>query len=159
MEGISQLLPLAILLHKQKGKMEALRDHPIPRILIIEDDDGMRALLKDVLEEEGFQADSASNGLAGLQKLREGRFDLVITDIHMPGLTGLDILPGIKKLQPSVPVIVITAFGSSGVYRRSIQRGASAYLEKPIRIDRLKALIHEMVAVGRENGSVSANPV
>jgi len=65
------------------------------RILIIEDDEEMRALLKDSLLEEGIEFDSVGNGSEAIRKLVEEPFDLVITDIRMPGLTGLDILPGI----------------------------------------------------------------
>ena len=122
-----------------------MRGNHILRILIIEDDEEMRSLLKDSLEEEGFETDSVSNGSDAFRKLVKESFNLIITDIRMPGLTGLDILPGIKQLQPEVPVIVITAFGSEEVYRRSIERGAAVYLEKPIRTNKLKMLIHEMV--------------
>ena len=122
-----------------------MKGNRIPRILIIEDDEEMRSLLKDSLEEEGFETDSVSNGSDAFRKLVKEPFNLIITDVRMPGLTGLDILPGIKKLQPEVPVIVITAFGSEEVYRRSIKRGAAGYLEKPIHTNKLKTLIHEMV--------------
>lgn len=122
-----------------------MKGNRILRILIIEDDEEMRSLLKDSMEEEGFETDSVSNGSDGIRKLVKEPFNLIITDIRMPGLTGLDILPGIKKLQPEVPVIVITAFGSEDVYRRSIERGAAGYLEKPIHTNKLKTLIHEMV--------------
>jgi DNA-binding NtrC family response regulator len=118
----------------------------IVRILIIEDDEEMRSLLKDFLEEEGFETNSASNGSDAFRKLVKEPFDFVITDIRMPGLTGLDILPGIKKLHPDTFIIVITAFGSEEVYRRSLARGAAAYLEKPIHLDKLRTLIHEMVS-------------
>ncbi|MGO8990845.1 MAG: response regulator [bacterium] len=116
------------------------------RILIIEDDEEMRALLKDSLLEDGIEFDSAENGSEAIRKLVEEPFDLVITDIRMPGLTGLDILPGIKKLQPETCIIVITAFGSEEVRRKSFDRGATAYLEKPINMNRLKTLIQEMVS-------------
>lgn len=119
------------------------------RILIIDDDEEMRTLLKDFFEEEGFETDAAGNGLDGLKRLRTDPFDLIIliiTDIRMPGLTGLDILPGIRKLRPQAFIIVITAFGSDHVYRRSLKRGATAYLEKPIPFSRLRRLIHEMVS-------------
>jgi DNA-binding response OmpR family regulator len=116
------------------------------RILIIEDDEEMRALLKDCLVEEGVEADSADNGSEAFRKLVKESFDLIITDIRMPGLTGLDILPGIKKLQPQASVIVITAFGSEEVRRKSFDRGATAYLEKPIRLTKLRALIGEVVS-------------
>ena len=115
------------------------------RILVIEDDEEMRSLLEDFLEDEGYEPDSADNGLEALHKLAKKPFDLVITDIRMPGLTGLDILSAVKKFQIEMPVIVITAFGGEEVYRRSIARGADGYLEKPIHLHKLKSLIYDLV--------------
>ena len=116
------------------------------RILVIEDDEEMRALLRDVIEEEGYKTDSVNNGSEAFRKLVKESFDLIITDIRMPGLTGLDILPGMKKLQPEAPVIVITAFGSEEVQRKAFEKGANAYLEKPIHLQKLRRLIHDMVS-------------
>jgi len=121
------------------------------RILVIEDDEEMRSLLIDFIEGEGFEADSASNGSEALRKLVREHFDLIVTDVRMPGLTGLDILPGIKKLQPETSIIVITAFGSEEIHRKAVERGATAYLEKPIPLLHLRKLIHEMVS-SREKG-------
>ncbi len=127
--------------------MKDLRKHNFAvRILIIEDDKEMRSLLEDILDEEGFGTESVSNGSEGLQELAKEPFDLVITDIRMPGFTGLDILPIIKKLQPQASVIVITAFGNEEVYRRSFEKGAAGSLEKPIHMDRLRTMVHEMVS-------------
>jgi DNA-binding response OmpR family regulator len=120
------------------------------RTLIIDDDEEMRSLLKDFFEGEGFEVSEARNGLEGLKILHLESFDLVLTDIHMPGLTGLDILPGIRKLQPRAFVIAITAFGNEQANRRSLERGATAYLEKPIHFNRLKKLVVGMVS-SREN--------
>jgi len=114
------------------------------RILIVEDDEEMRALLRDMIEEEGYKTASVSNGWEAFRKLAKESFDLIITDIRMPGLTGLDILPGIKRLQPDAPIIVITAFGSEEVHRKALERGATAYLEKPIHFHKLRTLIHDM---------------
>lgn len=126
--------------------MEPLKNvNPAVRILIIEDDEEMRSLLKDFIEEEGYEADTANNGPEAFRKLAKGVFDLIITDVRMPGLTGLDILPGIKKLQPEAPIIVITAFGSEEVRRRAYERGATVYLEKPIYFQKLRELIHQIV--------------
>jgi DNA-binding response OmpR family regulator len=126
--------------------MEPL-EYPSPnaRVLIIEDDEEMRSLLKDFFVEEGFETDSVSNGYDAFGILTKRPFDLVITDIRMPGLTGLDILPRIRKLQPGVSVIMITAFGSEEVRRRAYERGATLYLEKPIHFQQLRELIHQMV--------------
>jgi DNA-binding response OmpR family regulator len=121
------------------------------RILVVEDDEEMRSLLKDFIEAEGFEIDSVSNGSEAFRILVRELFDLVITDIRMPGLTGLDILPGIKKLQPEAPIIVITAFGSEEVHRRAIERGATAYLEKPLHFHELKTMIHEIISSKAKN--------
>jgi DNA-binding NtrC family response regulator len=125
---------------------DSRKSDSVVRILIIEDDKEMRSLLEDVLGEEGFKTESAGNGSEGLRKLAEEPFDLILTDIRMPGLTGLDILPVIKRLKPEAPVIVITAFGNEEIYRRSTEKGAAGYLEKPIHMDKLKTLVHEMVS-------------
>jgi DNA-binding NtrC family response regulator len=120
------------------------------RILIIEDDEEMRSLLRDFFLEEGFEPDSVDNGSEAFRRLAKEHFDLIITDVRMPGLTGLDILPGVKKLQPEVPIIVITAFGSEDVQRRVYERGGTVYLEKPIHFDQLKELIDQMIPPQRE---------
>jgi DNA-binding NtrC family response regulator len=120
-------------------------DNNKKRILVVDDDAEMRSLLKDFFEEDGFEIDSVSNGSEAFRRIAREPFDLIITDIRMPGLTGLDILPGIKKLQPEVSIIVITAFGSEEVRRKAFDRGATAYLEKPILFNKLRTLVHEMV--------------
>ena len=121
------------------------------RILVVEDDEEMRSLLKDFIEAEGFEIDSVGNGSEAFRILVRELFDLVITDIRMPGLTGLDIIPGIKKLQPETPIIAITAFGSEEVHRRAMERGATAYLEKPLRFHELKTMIHEIMSSKARN--------
>ncbi len=122
------------------------------RILIIDDDKEMSSLLLDFLEGEGYEATSANDGGAGLRRIAGEKFDLVLTDFRMPGLTGLDILPEIRKLQPATSVVVITAFGSEEVCHRAMERGASAYVEKPVSFHILKNLIDEMLSSKREKG-------
>lgn len=114
--------------------------------MIIEDDEAMRSLLEDFFEEEGFETDSASNGADALRILSKDHLDLIITDIRMPGLTGLDILPRLRRLKPEIPIIVMTAYGSEEVRLEALERGATTYLEKPIHLSQLRTLIHEMVS-------------
>lgn len=121
------------------------------RVLIIEDDEEMRALLRDVIEEDGYKTDSVNNGSEAFRKLVKESFDLIITDIRMPGLTGLDILPGMKKLHPEAPIIIITAFGSEEVQRKALERGATVYLEKPLRFHELRTLIREIISSKEKN--------
>jgi DNA-binding response OmpR family regulator len=123
----------------------------IAKILVIDDDEEMRSLLKDFAEEEGYEADSVEKGTYALKKLITESFDLIITDIRMPGFSGLEILPELKKLQPTTPIVVITAFGGEEVYHKALSRGADAYLEKPVHLSKLRKLIHEMTS-SKEKG-------
>jgi DNA-binding response OmpR family regulator len=116
------------------------------RILVVEDDEGMRSLLRDFFEEEGFEVETAEDGAKVVPRLIKSSFDLVITDIRMPGLSGLDILPTLKKIQPGVAVLVITAFGGKDVRHRTLARGADAYLEKPLQLEKLKTLVNQLVS-------------
>ena len=120
--------------------------NPIPKVLIIEDDDEMRSLLKDFVEEEGYDADSVEKGDYALRKLLTDSFDLIITDIRMPGYSGLEIMPEIKKIKPDVPIVVITAFGNEDAYQKALSRGAHAYLEKPVHFNKLKELMHQIIS-------------
>ncbi len=115
------------------------------RILVIDDDQEMRSLLIDFMHNEGFEVDSADTGFGAYKKVIDRTFDLIITDVRMPGLNGLDFLSHLKKMQPGVFIIVITAFGGPDIHRKAILRGANGYLEKPIRLETLGCLIHELV--------------
>jgi len=116
------------------------------RILVVEDDEGMRFLLRDFFEEEGFEVETAEDGSKVVSKLIQKFFDLVITDIRMPGLSGLEILSTLKQIQPGITVVVITAFGSKDVRNRTLARGADAYLEKPIQLEKLKSLVNQLIS-------------
>ena len=130
--------------------MKVAENNKTPQILIVEDDEEMRSLLKEFLEEEGFETECARNGSDALREIVKKPFDLIVTDIEMPGLTGLDILPEMKKLRPGASIIVMTSFANEEVCRRSLEKGASGYLEKPIHIKKLKALIYELLSTKKE---------
>jgi two-component system, NtrC family, response regulator HydG len=117
-----------------------------PCILIIEDDREMRSLLEEFLKEEGFEVDSIGDGSEALSRVYQRTFDLVITDLWIGDVSGLSILPVLKKIRPRIPVIAITAFGSEEVRRRALDRGADAYLEKPLQLEELKSLMDQMIS-------------
>ena len=116
------------------------------RILVVDDNETFRLPLRATLQSAGYEVETASEGGLAVKLHRERPFDLVITDIRMPGLTGLDVLSAAKKLRGEMPVIVITAFGGEEVCRRSIARGADGYLEKPIHFQKLRSLIHDLIS-------------
>jgi len=101
-------------------------------ILIAEDDDLFRSFLSTVLKEEGHRVEEARDGKEGLSKLRGGEFDLVISDLKMPGLSGMDLLREGKKEKPEARWIIITAFGSIDSAVEAMKAGASDYLTKPL---------------------------
>jgi len=134
------------------------KDTPKVHILIIDDDEEMRSVLKELLEEERIETECASNGYDALEKIASKPFDLVITDIEMRGLTGLDILPEMKKLRPGASIIVMTSFANEELRRRSLERGASGCVEKPIHMKKLKALIHELLSAKERMPDARASP-
>ena len=138
--------------------MKGIAHNNTTHLLIVEDDEEMRSLLKEFLEEDGFEMEYARNGSDALREILKKPFDLIVTDIGMPGLTGLDILPEMKKLQPGASIIVMTSFANEEVCRRSMEKGASGYLEKPIHIKRLKALIYELLSAKQLRRSARASP-
>jgi DNA-binding NtrC family response regulator len=121
-------------------------DKNIRRILVIESNQEIRSLLIDFIKDEGYEADSVEKGTYAFRKLMTNSFDLIITDIQLPGFSGFDILLGLKKIQPETPVVVITAFGDGEATSKAHERGANAFLEKPIQLKKLRELIHQMVS-------------
>jgi DNA-binding NtrC family response regulator len=103
------------------------------RILIVDDDGPMRSFLCTVLGEEGYRLEEARNGTEGLAMLSASDFDLVVTDLRMPGLSGLDLVREGKKARPEALWVVITAYGSIGNAVEAMRSGASDYLTKPLR--------------------------
>ncbi len=103
------------------------------RILVVDDDELMRSFLSSVLREEGYGVEEARNGTEGLAKLPGSDFELVITDLRMPDMSGLALLQEGKKARSDVRWIIITAYGSIGSAVEAMKAGASDYLTKPFR--------------------------
>jgi len=102
-------------------------------ILVVEDDELLRSFLTTILREDGYRVTEAGNGQEGLEKFLAGAYDLVITDLRMPCLSGLDLLLTGKKEKPETRWIIMTAFGSIGNAVEAMKAGASDYLTKPFR--------------------------
>lgn len=111
------------------------------RILVVDDERSMREMLSILLEREGYEAVEAKNGLEALQLFEASVFDLVISDIQMPGINGIELLGHIKKLAPEVPVLMITAFATAEQAVDAIKLGAFHYFTKPFNNDEIRALV------------------
>ena len=115
-------------------------------LLIVEDDQEMRDLLRKVLEKDGYQVSLAGDRHEAVALLAQGPFDLVVTDLLMPHDGGLELLNTIQKVYPAIPVIIVTAFGDWYSYRRALELGAAAFISKPLHMSELIAAVHNALA-------------
>lgn len=120
-------------------------------LLIAEDDPEMRDLLRKVLEKEGYHVSLVANGREAAVSLAHDEFDLIVTDMLMPNDGGLELLQNIRRAHPTLPVIIITAFGDWGSYSRALELGAAAFISKPLKMAELIAAIQTALA-GRGAG-------
>ena len=104
------------------------------RILIADDHDSLRRSLAEALREGTHDVEEAPNGNAAIEKLHEGYFDVVVSDLKMGGSTGLEVLKTAKTLHPSCSVILMTAFGTVSTAVEAMRSGAFDYVQKPFEI-------------------------
>ena len=109
-------------------------------LLLVEDKNELRAMLRKALERAGYTIDEAPDGAAAIRKVRERRYLLVITDLKMPGASGLDVLREAKSADATIPVILLTAYGSVEEAVTAMKEGAFDFLQKPVDLDHLKLL-------------------
>jgi DNA-binding NtrC family response regulator len=124
---------------------------PSGRILIVEDRDSLRRMLEAALGQEGYEVESAADGLSGIRLIGERPFDFVLTDLKLPDVSGLEVLAASREAQPRVPVVVLTGFGTVGTAVEAMKLGAYDFLEKPLEIDDLSRMIER--AIGERDGS------
>jgi len=110
-------------------------------LLLVEDKNELRTMLRKALERSGYTVDEAPDGTAAIQKVRARRYLLVITDLKMPGASGLDVLRETKHADAAIPVILLTAFGSVEEAVTAMKEGAFDFLQKPVDLDHLKLLV------------------
>jgi len=115
-------------------------------ILVIEDDRKMRDGLVEILTDEGYRVESAENGQLGLDRIKKKDFDVVLTDLIMPVMGGMEVLSEIKLMKPRTCVIIITADGTIENTVEAMKVGASDYITKPFNIDEVQTKIRKVLA-------------
>ena len=116
------------------------------RVLIVDDDENMRAALAEALSRLNISTDTATDGEDGFRKVEAGDFDLVISDIKMPQMDGMELLSKIKEISPELPVIMMTAYGSIDTSVEAMKAGASDYILKPFSSDVLENAINRILS-------------
>jgi len=115
------------------------------RILLAEDDPSVSRLISYILQSEGHDVDLAGNGVVAWEKLQFNTYDLVITDIRMPGMDGMELLGRIRESYETLPVLVLSAFGSTEAAIQALKLGAYDYLKKPLENKRLRAVVQYLI--------------
>lgn len=127
---------------------------PITKVLIADDEDDILEVIGEYLKVRGFEVWTASDGIDALEIVRAGQVDLVLTDLKMPTMGGIELLSEIRRLDQPVPTIVMTAFGSVETATRAMKEGAHDYLLKPFKLRDVHSAIvraNEMVRLERED--------
>lgn len=112
-------------------------------ILIVDDDPGITETLNDILDELGYDTDVAENGFMAIEKSKKRTYDMALIDIRMPGIDGVATLKELKKINPPMVIVMMTAYSLEGVRKKALKEGATDILQKPFGIDKLVRLIEE----------------
>jgi len=118
----------------------------MPAILVVDDELSMREFLKILLDKEGYEVSTASEASSAIDLIKCQNFDLVISDIKMPGMGGLSLLGKIKEINSTLPVIMITAFASPDNAVIAMKRGAFDYITKPFKVDEIIKIVKSAIA-------------
>lgn len=111
------------------------------KILIVDDEQQMRLAIGETLRRAGYETSEAPSPVEALSIFEKGNFDLVVSDIRMPGMSGMDMLPRIKAMNPDIPVVMITAYGTIEDAVETMKRGATDYILKPFSPDHLEEVV------------------
>ena len=119
------------------------------QILVVDDEARMADLIRRELEDNGHSVAVAGDGPSALDQLGESGFDLVVTDLKMPGMDGLDLLQVIRKEYPGTEVVLMTAYASAQTAVKAMKEGAYDYLTKPFEMDELLIMINRVTEMKR----------
>lgn len=126
--------------------MEGDESRVVPaRLLVVDDEEVIRLLLTDVLGDEGYEVDSVGSGEEAILRLKDHRFDFLITDLMMPGINGIKVLETVKALDPDMEVVVMTGYASLATAVECMKLGAADYINKPLNIDEIRITISRIL--------------
>jgi two-component system response regulator (stage 0 sporulation protein F) len=117
------------------------------KVLIVDDQFGIRILLNEVLQKEGYETYQASNGIQALENVTNHSPDLVLLDMKIPGMDGIEILKRMKKLDQNIRVIIMTAYGELDMIQEAKDLGALTHFAKPFDIDDIRSAVKKYIGV------------
>lgn len=125
------------------------------RALIVDDEIVLRQVLSEILSEDFKVVEAASDGNSALKMLESFDPDIILTDINMPGMSGIDFIRKVRSTGNNVPVIFITARGEKDVMLNAIRLGAGDFLEKPFEIDDVKLSVHRVLQIANAGVNIA----
>ncbi|MDR3762491.1 MAG: sigma-54 dependent transcriptional regulator [Acidobacteriota bacterium] len=141
--------------------MQAKPSGPVPglpplTLLVVDDDRSVREACQAIAESLGMKALSAASAHEGLARIEQASVDVVLTDLRMPGMDGIQFLEAIRRLQPDVFVIIMSGYGSIETAVESMRKGATAFISKPFRLDELRQTLHRIAGdIASRHGEAS----
>jgi DNA-binding response OmpR family regulator len=118
----------------------------MPRVLVVDDEPSIREMLVEYLTLKGYEAKSVTNGMEAIRLVREDRPHLVLLDVCMPGMSGLEVLQRIREIDPGIGVIMVTAVTEEALGREALKLGAFDYITKPLDFAYLERAVWYKVA-------------
>lgn len=128
------------------------------KILVVDDDEQMREDISEMLSREGYTVSHVGSGEEALEEIKKGDFDVILTDLIMPGIDGMEVLRQSKRLKPAVRVIMITGFGTIENAVDAMKEGASDYISKPFKINEVQATVKRALEEVKFSKSLSITP-
>jgi ATP-dependent Lon protease len=128
------------------------------RVLVVDDEEIARTNLEYILRKDGYQVAAAASGLEALERLKEQEFDVVLTDLKMEKMDGLQLLEAVKQTAPATDIIMITGYATVATAVDALRKGAAHYLSKPINLDELRSSVREIIGRKR-HFQLSQGPV
>jgi len=143
-------------LNLEPGTFQEQEDKMPDRILVVDDEPNMLRLLKTILmDKTGYEVTTTNNPLEVSKLLQEDHYDLVVTDLKMPLVDGIDLIGIVKNIEPTIPIIVITAYGTIETAEEAIQKGAYDFITKPFRKETILITIKRALEWKRMQGELA----
>ena len=130
-----------------------------PRILIVEDDENIRKTMKNILQQKGYETDTAKSGQEAEQKAKTNFYNLALLDIKLPDMEGTQLLAKLHKNKPKMVKIMVTGYPSLENAMEALNQGADAYVTKPVKPAKLLALIKEKLEKQNQDEKITENKV
>ncbi|MGQ3683910.1 MAG: response regulator [Candidatus Loosdrechtia sp.] len=121
------------------------------RILIVDDEEGYRKVLANSLADMGFETKAVNSGLAALEEIQRQRYAIILLDVKMPGMDGIEFLDHMQEMRLNFYIVVITAYTDTDVVKEAIRKGAKKVITKPFSTNEIEACINEFTKSGQNN--------